>query len=85
MPYTIIYPDSGSDPRLFRESLTTIGVHMAAIGSLEPCDPSELETSNLGWYLDQLTGRVEPGTVVRIGPRTFACIREHVIAYYRLS
>lgn len=87
MPYTIIYPDTGSDPLLCRESLTERGVNVSPVGALEPCDPSDWETDCFGWYLDHRTrtGRVIAGTVVRIGPRTFACVREHIIAYYHLS
>lgn len=85
MSYTIIYPDSGADPRLMRESLSDIGVRISAIGSLEPCDPTDMEMDSLAWYLEHRKQRVPTGTVVRLSARTFACVRESVIAYYHLS
>jgi len=85
MPYAIIYPDTGASPRLMRESLSDIGVRISAIGSLAPCDPTDLETDILGLWLDSRRCRVSPGTVIRLSARVFACVRESVIAYYHLD
>ena len=68
-----------------RESLSDIGVRISAIGSLEPCDLTDLETDILGLWLNSRRGRVVPGTVIRLSARVFACVRASVIAYYHLD
>jgi len=87
MPYAIEYPDSGSAPCLQRVAFhsESMSLRFSPIGALEPCDPTDLEMESFDFYL--ASQRLEPpaGTVVRIGSRTFACIRSSIVCYYHLA